>query len=249
MTNKIFLEWPITVHKTIRNSFLKNITDKLPFLHKILFRLPQKIVYKIYRDDYTVTERIFERGFLFMNTSDLSLNSKILDIGCSWSSISMELSCLGFKVWAIDIDEYPFYHPNLTFIKEDICNVNFEENFFDLITAISTIEHIGLGHYGDNVKEDGDIKAMQNIRKFLKPDGKLILTLPYGKKAKTEVFRVYDKEALTNLIQGFKIIKSYYLINVNDKYWQIASEEEASKQGINERGRNKGNVCLVLKKI
>ncbi|MCS7230990.1 MAG: class I SAM-dependent methyltransferase [Elusimicrobiota bacterium] len=246
--NKIFLEWPIVVHKKFKNETLQKITSKFSIIKKILDRLPQKVLEKIYKEDYTVTERIFERGFLFMNLYDVSVGSKILDVGCCWSSISLELSCLGYKVWGIDISEYPFYHPNFTFVKGSICKTEFEDNFFDVIIAISTIEHIGLGHYGDSVFED-DYQAVSEIKRILKPNGKFILTLPFGKNMKTQLFRVYDKEALNKLISSFEIVKLQYFLNYNDKYWTLVTEEEVISCGVNERGRNTGNVCIVLKNL
>lgn len=245
---KILLEWPITVHRKLKNKFVERLSQKIPAIGKIIDRLPQKILDKLITYDYTVTERIFERGFLFMNLADVPIGSKILDVGCCWSSVSLELCCLGYKVWGIDIDDYPFYHPNFTFLKSSICNTELPDNFFDVVIAISTIEHIGLGHYGDST-QDTDHKAVNEIRRILKPDGKFILTLPYGKKTKTKVFRVYDKEALEKLLEGFEVLKAQYFVNHKDVYWELSNEEIVSQCGINQRGRNEGNVCLVLKNV
>ncbi len=246
MRKKIILEWPITVFKELQSNGLKSIFIKLPLVKKVIDRLPQKILDLIYFDDYHVTERIFEKGFVFMNLSDIPIGSKILDVGCAWSSLSLELACLGYHVWGIDIDDYPFHHPNLEFVKGSICKTDFPDNFFDVVIAVSTLEHIGLGWYGDSV-QDSDIKAISEIHRILKNGGIFILTLPFGIRRTTKVFRVYDRESLYKLIDGFEIIKKEFFRNYEDKYWCPTSEKEAEKQDLNKRNRNGANVCLVLK--
>ncbi len=52
---------------------------------------------------------------------------------------------------------------------------------FDAVTCLSTIEHIGLGAYGESQSEEGeDVAAMRRIRELAKPGGVLVLTVPYG---------------------------------------------------------------------
>jgi len=78
----------------------------------------------------------------------------------------------------------------------------FAPESFDAAVAISSIEHIGLGHYGDPIDPDGDSKALANIWRWLKPGGWLYFDVPYdptkyylaGEK-QTEC-RVYDDVAL-----------------------------------------------------
>jgi ubiquinone/menaquinone biosynthesis C-methylase UbiE len=48
----------------------------------------------------------------------------------------------------------------------------FPNNFFNKITAISSVEHI-------LPIEDGDIKAFREIARTLKVGGKAIITVPY----------------------------------------------------------------------
>jgi hypothetical protein len=40
---------------------------------------------------------------------------------------------------------------------------------FDVVMSISTFEHDGLGRYGDPLNPNGDIVAMRNTRRLLKP--------------------------------------------------------------------------------
>jgi len=92
----------------------------------------------------------------------------------------------------------------------------FDDEFFDVITAVSTVEHIGLGRYGDPVAPDGDREAMEEMRRVLKAGGRLLMTVPCGReticysKDGVPLCRVYSSPSL--LLQGFKILELSYIV-------------------------------------
>uniref|UniRef100_A0A914LZB9 DUF268 domain-containing protein n=1 Tax=Meloidogyne incognita TaxID=6306 RepID=A0A914LZB9_MELIC len=51
---------------------------------------------------------------------------------------------------------------------------------FDFIVSYSSIEHSGLGRYGDPINPMGDIMEMQKLRCILKPRGIFFLGVPVG---------------------------------------------------------------------
>lgn len=61
-------------------------------------------------------------------------------------------------------------------LPEMLADVNVEQ--VDVILSYSSIEHDGLGRYGDPVFADGDLAAMREIYLFLKPGGTLVLGVP-----------------------------------------------------------------------
>lgn len=244
MSRKIVITEPVTIVKKIENPALEKTTKKIPFISKLLERLPQKLVDKIFYDDFSVNERIFERPFIFLNLPPPEKNIKVLDVGCSFSVLSLEMASIGYKVWGIDLIDYPFKHPNLEFLKADISAMPFPDNFFDVVAAISTIEHVGIGHYGDPTHENGDYKAVNEIRRVLKTGGKFIITVPYGKKMVIEnFFRIYDEDELRTLLSAFKIEKKLYFTRVG-KAWHSARREEAATKTIDERRRNLATVLI-----
>lgn len=248
MASKITLDWPVVVRPEIKNGFLKNLNGRFPVVGKVLSRLPHNVAAAIFDDDYFVTERLVERGFFYMGISGLPVGAKILDVGCRYSSLAFELAALGFLSYGLDLGEYPFKHPNLTSVKGSICERIFEQRFFDAVSAVSTIEHIGTGWYGGSPSES-DTAAVAEILRILKPGGRFIFTAPYGRLAATKVFRVYDRDSLSKLTKDFKIIdERYFVAGADGKSWRHSDEKEASSQGINLRGVNTGNVCLALLK-
>lgn len=228
MSHKIQITWPVIVRRVFRMQLLRRIALKTSLLEKVISRLPTSIMNSMYDEEYTVNERLVETGFVFMNLADTRADAKVLDVGCNESILALEIASLGFKVWGLDIAAYPFQHPNINFVKTDVCKTDFPSDFFDIVIAVSSIEHVGLGHYGDPIIRDGDVKALTEIRRILKPEGKLILTLPYGKPLVTEFLRNYGSANLAALTRNFEVLESKYFIKVNEKLWCLSDEQSAS---------------------
>ncbi|MEH2357377.1 MAG: DUF268 domain-containing protein [Nostoc sp.] len=194
-------------------------------------------------------ERIFEKTFVLQSLARLYESSSItvLDVGAAESLLSYELASFNYSVTAIDIRPIALFHPNLKFVKTDICNPVLAPANFDCVIALSTLEHIGLGWYGDKTGENYDIKAVQQISLLLKPEGSFILTVPYGKKALTPVHRIYNQESLQKLIQDFRIVQISYGVRKDDFTWVITENElEASEKEHNLDNYLPGAVAMLV---
>jgi hypothetical protein len=106
----------------------------------------------------------------------LKKSSKIIDIGSSESDFPLMLHASDFKVMAFDQRDYPFIESR----KGEAGQISsyFANNSFDAITAISTIEHIGLGVYGDNIFNTSYFDLINEWKKLLRNERYLVITLP-----------------------------------------------------------------------
>lgn len=157
-----------------------------------------------------------------------------LDFGSGSSMMPLILARAGYDTIALDrIKQYfPWRHPRVSFIQADILVDRFEWNdHFDLISNISTIEHVGLaGRFGvEQYEPDGDLLAMKILHKWLKPGGMMILTVPVGKDAVfSPMARVYGKERLPKLMYGFHILfEEFWAKTDENNQWEIVSKEYA----------------------
>jgi hypothetical protein len=76
-------------------------------------------------------------------------------------------------------------HENILFEKKDIM-LEQEENQTDSLSCLHTLEHFGLGRYGDRLDPEGHIKGFRNLVKMLKPNGTLYISVPIS-----NVFKVH----------------------------------------------------------
>ncbi|MFH1367765.1 MAG: class I SAM-dependent methyltransferase [Elusimicrobiota bacterium] len=229
-----------------KNRFISFLLNCLPFgLGKKLMRhTPEALADMLYDYKPYMSPRLVELPFIFKNIGNPP--SKILDAGCNWSTVGIQLASLGHKVWGADFNDYQLKHPNFTFIKTDICKTAFDGDFFDYLINISVIEHIGLGYYGDPVSSADHI-AVKEFFRILKPGGALLLTTHYGMKFENKSFRIYDNFGIQELLKPFKSIKTEYF-QKTDNSWMPCPEEIATNQGLDERNRPNGLILITAKK-
>lgn len=73
---------------------------------------------------------------------------------------------------------------------------------FDVIVAISVLEHVGIGRYGDPIDPDGDMQTMRNLEAWLRPHGLLYLDVPYRGDGPSTPFRAYSERDVQRRIIG-----------------------------------------------
>lgn len=78
---------------------------------------------------------------------------------------------------------------------------------FDVLLSISSIEHDGLGRYGDPINPLGDLETMEKFKKMLPKGGLLFLSVPVGQDCLVwNLHRIYGKLRLTALLQGWRVL-------------------------------------------
>lgn len=143
----------------------------------------------------------------------------------------------------------------MEFIRSDLLNLGISGNIFDVIVCVSTIEHIGLQSHGqETLDEFGDIKAMEELNRVLKPEGILILTTPYVGKESIEprLQGNYNRDRIEKLIESFEVVKQDYFYTMCKGRWAWIkmNKQDVDEQNFNwrESFHNWGLACLVLKK-
>jgi Caenorhabditis protein of unknown function, DUF268 len=76
--------------------------------------------------------------------------------------------------------DLPFEHPEFKFVQGDALALNIPNDSLDLIINCSTIEHLGLGRYGDHADPNADLSGMRQLQSWLSPAEVVLLTVPVG---------------------------------------------------------------------
>ena len=200
--------------------------------------------------EWEFNERVIERPFVFQHLPE-NKGARILDIGCADSIMPIEMASLGYEVYGNDYKIYPFRHPKFKFIVGDALNLKFSDNFFDAITCISVLEHVGLSKdFGEATKERKDKLLMEKIRKMLKKKGILILTVSFGisRILSNKHTRVYNSAECKLLFSSWKkLAERYFYYNEKANAWLESSAEFLEKIT---KEKNRETVAMfVLEKI
>ncbi len=76
-----------------------------------------------------------------------------------------------------------------------------ERNFFDVFLSYSSIEHSGLGRYGDPIDPDGDLECLKAIQPLMKPSATFLIAFPLGQDAVLfNRHRVYGRLRLKKIL-------------------------------------------------
>ena len=96
--------------------------------------------------------------------------------------------------------------------RADLTNLHFESNSVESLSCMHTVEHIGLGRYGDPLDVNGDKKAMKELSRVLAINGILLFVVPIGNpRIEFNAHRVYDYQTI---LDNFKdlTLKEFSLI-------------------------------------
>jgi len=183
----------------------------------------------------------------------------LLDVGCSGSLLDHELLARGFRVVGLDIQDHTFRNNREIFVQANILEHGLPLEKFDVIIVVSTLEHIGLNTYSQNIlSDDADFLAMQELRKLLKPDGILLLTTPYEGKGPMRIYqwgerdesleRRYDRDRLAKLLVGFKIVDSTFFLCMLKHRSRFVPVRKDLLDKLSAKTCEGSLACLVLKK-
>ncbi|MBY0529298.1 MAG: DUF268 domain-containing protein [Rhabdochlamydiaceae bacterium] len=114
----------------------------------------------------------------------------------------------GGKPITVEYNKIVSEDPRITTYTVDEFNENPRK--FDVILSISSIEHDGLGRYGDPINPNADLEFMTKAKSLLKEGGHMILAVPVGRDVLIwTACRVYGSIRLPLLLKEWNLIDSF----------------------------------------
>lgn len=185
---------------------------------------------------FSINERILEVPYVFSALASLKNEAEVLDVGGCESTVSMSLASLGYRVTQVDLRQQILKHPNLISVKSAIEDWHSSMKF-DAIVCLSSIEHFGLGAYGESAREeDSDLQAMRLLWSLAKPEALLVLTAPFGRFEIGATQRVYDLPAVDRLLRGWAVHDLRLGVALHDVGWKILGGRERAAEIIESSG-------------
>lgn len=134
---------------------------------------------------------------------------------------------------------------NLECKRGDLTNLHFEDNSVESLSCMHTVEHIGLGRYGDVIDPVGDIRAAKELERVVKVGGSLVFVVPVGKpKIEFNAHRIYSYEQVLGMFPGMKL-KEFSL--VPDDYKKYGLIHDADKEMVKDQDWGCGCFWFVKK--
>ncbi len=202
-----------------QNRFIFNWNDKYPCLG-------DKTDYASYDRHYVLHPAWAARILYKLKTEVHHDISSTLYFGTMVSSF-LKLKFYDYRPAKLTISDFESNHA-------DLLNLPFESGSIQSISCMHTIEHIGLGRYGDPLDYNGDLKAIKELKRVVGKGGNLLVVVPLASKPRINfnAHRVYSTDQFLSYFTGLELIE-FCLIPENETDGDLVinpSEELLSKQ-------------------
>lgn len=122
---------------------------------------------------------------------------------------------------------------NLSSFRADLTQLHFENGSVRSLSCMHTVEHVGLGRYGDPIDPDGDMKAAKELERVVAKGGSLLFVVPVGKpRIQFNAHRIYSYQMVLDMFPNLTL-REFSLIPDNAlKTGMIfdATKEQSDKQ-------------------
>jgi SAM-dependent methyltransferase len=189
-------------------------------------------------DGYAVgfDERTVEYPWMFGQ----GLGGRVLDAGSTFNHTHIVERALprldALTIVTLAPEPHQFLDRGVSYLFADLRDLPFRDGWFDLVVSLSTLEHVGkdnevYGAEGPTAADpDAEVaKAARELRRVTRPGGRILLSVPYGRREDHGWFRQFDAEDLDRLVAAFEAPRSAVsLFRYDGSGWRASTPEEAA---------------------
>lgn len=140
------------------------------------------------------------------------------DIGSRVDGFIAHLLSFGMQVNLIDIRPFDVTIENLKFTCSDATNLDeIDDNSIESLSALCSLEHFGLGRYGDPIDPEACFKCFDAIRRKTKFGGNIYIAVPIGKEhIEFNAHRVFYASTIVENFSDCELVE--FSMAKNDEY-------------------------------
>jgi SAM-dependent methyltransferase len=219
---------------------------------------------------FRLDERIVEYPWFFQALPEAS--GRLLDAGSilnySYLLKHTKLQNKDVFISTLAPEQSASWSRGISYVYEDLRDSCFRNDYFDWVTSLSTIEHIGLDntmlYTSDEEKRESDshgyLAAIHEFHRILKPGGKLFISVPFGQAQVRGWFQVFDSLMVDKIVKAFSpSSKRIDYFKYEAEGWVNSDREAAenatyfdihteSEYGADYAAASRAVVCLELTK-
>ena len=141
---------------------------------------------------------------------------------CSNLSAFLPVEFYDYRPAKLALSDLKSEHADLTDLKI------FDDNSIQSLSCMHVVEHIGLGRYGDLIDPEGDIKAINELKRVCAVGGSILFVVPAGKeRIQFNAHRIYSFDTVINLFGENFELKEFTLITDKNDFVEKINTEEA----------------------
>ncbi len=167
-------------------------------------------MWPVITEKYAYAGGITNYFFQDLWAAKLIIKSKVkahFDIGSRLDGFIAHLLAADINVTMIDIREFPGEVEHLNTIVDDATSLQqIQDESIESMSALCSLEHFGLGRYGDAIDPEACFKCFDNIQRKLKVGGRLYISVPIGKeRVEFNAHRVFYASTVIECFQGLSL--------------------------------------------
>ena len=118
----------------------------------------------------------------------------------------------------------------LTNRSADLTKLDFGNDSINSLSCMHTVEHVGLGRYGDKFDPNGDLNAIKELKRVLAKNGSLLFVVPVGQpKIEFNAHRIYSYEQISEYFKDLTL-REFSLITDKGDFIENAKMELVKEQ-------------------
>jgi hypothetical protein len=119
---------------------------------------------------------------------------------------------------------------NLYSGEANLMKLSFESNSIASLSCMHVVEHVGLGRYNDPIDPQGDRKAIEELKRVVRPGGDLLFVVPIGAQARIQfnAHRIYSAAMVQALFKDQFDLQRCALIPDNPSDGDLLTDPSAA---------------------
>jgi SAM-dependent methyltransferase len=180
-------------------------------------------------------ERVVEFPWLFAK----GLHGRVLDAGSVLNHEHILDRVLPqvdeLHIVTLEPEALAFTQQRVSYLFADLRDLPYRDRYFDEVVCLSTLEHVGMDNSLYGVAEpraddpDREMRhATAELIRVTAPDGRILVTVPYGRREDHGWFRQFDCRGVEALLETLGGTPSIVVFSYEREGWQVSDLDSAA---------------------